>query len=192
MMPTGIAPDQRECRSRPLGNASDPSNIFQVGVDECQGPGCLQANSPYYFYALGWEAGPLCGNERPPVAKKAPKGNATGGMPLFTIIRNSANSQLEARIDGAVQYSVLWSTVVICWGGTPHGSWLREVYNFGDQAGGPNGNRQNFEDVIVHLGSWRDIDGRALNCSVPSFWAHMKCDWSNTELSKFWQWDTRF
>lgn len=176
-----------------LANASDPFNLFQLGVDECQGPGCVQQNSPYYFWAFGWDESPLCGLDRPPVPHKAPKGNATGGMHLFTVIKNTAPAidQLEGRIDGAVQVDEPWAQFVDCWEAVPHAAWRNEVMNFADQIGGPISNAQNWENVWVHSGQWYVVPVPSGSCSN-SNWTHQQCGWSPTTPGKLWMWDSRF
>jgi hypothetical protein len=172
------------------GNTS--FEIFQVGYDKCQGPGCPQQNSSYFFWAEGYDQSPSCGPASPPTPHKAPKGNATSGLHLFTVIRTGTNGvNLEARIDGVVQRTGSWSHIVgICWLTVYAADWLNELYNVGDQSGGFLANAQNWEAVQYHKGSW--TTKTATTCNVLGPWAHQKCSWAPSPPGKFWTWDTRY
>ncbi len=134
-------------------------------------------NASYFFWAEGWDQSLNCGPVVPPTPREAPKGNATSGHHLFTVIRNGA--YLEARIDGAVQHSRTWNFIIgSCWGSVNDAAWVNEVYNFGDQSGGPDANRQNWEATQYHSGSWRIQSGTS--CNVNGAWAHQRCAWSTS------------
>ena len=168
---------------------SGANSLFQVGYDKCRGspPGCAQANLSYFFWAEGWEASQTCGPASPPYPHKAPKGNATGGLHLFTVVKSGSNVVLK--IDGDVQHTRSWSIVTNCWGSVGDAAWVNEVINFGDQSGGPNSDRQNWEDVQYHKTSWQEHSGTSCNVNG---WPHQQCDWDSSPPDKFWTWDTRY
>lgn len=176
-----------------LGNIDDPFNIFQVGVDKCRGPGCPQTNEAFYFWAYGWDESTLCGGEHPPVALFI--ADYTGsGSDLFTVIRNTATTpdRLESRINGGMIRQQAWQTFEDCWdGGVTHIAYRNEVVNKGTQIGGPNANRQNWESVRYHEGSWKYFVNPSCS-AVPATWTHAKCAYDPSTVGKFWSWDTRY
>lgn len=152
-------------------------------------PMCVQANSAFYFYAYGWPPGPCV--ERVPFAVKAPKGNAGPGMLTYSVQR--VGTAVEARISGQVQASISATTLFTSWDASPASAiWADEVVNFADQSGGVVANRQNWEAVQYHAGSWWIINGTKLTDCVLAGYAHQRCDWSPDTVGRFWTWDSRF
>ncbi len=140
-------------------------------------------------HAYGWPGTPQCGGAHDPTPVKI-AGTPTSGLHLYTVMKNNATSKLEARLDGSKnfdQYS--WSFYQSCWGAVNDATWANEVYNFGDQSGGPNVNRQNWENVQYALASW--TNQRGTTCNGGPTWPHQSCGW-DSGTPKFWTWDTRF
>jgi hypothetical protein len=164
--------------------------IFQVGVAKCQSTGCPQTGAPFYFVAHGWPGG-YCGVARDPSA--IPKGTATSGLHLFSVFNDTTTGKLVAKIDGATVFNPYsFASYSVCWGGVNDAAWTDEVMNFGDQSGGPNADRQNFESVKLHKsGAWLDVVGAAIPCNGGPTWPHQRCGWS-VGNPKFWAWDSRF
>jgi hypothetical protein len=171
-------------------NPAGTNKIAQLGWIHCDatGPTCVQDNSPFYFYAYGWDAGECA--LRIPTAIKAPKGNASSGMPTYTV--QVITGSVDFRISGVNQYTGLsQSTLERCWEDVAEGAaWTNETLNFGDQVGGPTSNHLNFESVQYHTSTWL-TPGTPAACNLTDL-PHGDCDWAPSPPGKFWVWDTRY
>jgi hypothetical protein len=115
---------------------------------------------------------------------------------LFTVIRQFVSGQGNfyfAKINGATQVDIESGSLETCWGGVTRAEIFNEVFDPGDQSGGPNSNRQNFENPLWHNGTaWQAITRPAgANCDVIEL-GTMRCQWAADGSAKWWSWDTRF
>jgi hypothetical protein len=122
-----------------LGSGSE-NDIYQVGIDKCQDPGCPRdPPTTYYFYAYGHHASTACGAEKLPVAVKAPKGDATAYshvMKVDKVFVSGGANEYRLYVDGAEQNRVLATQLETCWNGVGASEYADEVHDPGDQAGG--------------------------------------------------------
>lgn len=174
-------------------------NIFQIGVDKCQGSACpagVPVNDSYYFYAYGRMASSACGNAVDPMPVMAPKGLASAGKPLYSIFRQSipgAGIFYVAKISGSQQTMRSASSLETCWSGVDSAQLLNEVAMPGDQLGGPDDQRQNWEDPLWRNGSvWQAITRQPNSqCDVEER-SSDRCRWSASGDPVWWSWDTRY
>lgn len=176
------------------------NKIYQIGIDECKGAACPAGNpvnTPYYFYAYGRDASANCTEIGPePVAFGGAPGS---GLSTFTIQRIPAPGGgyfYEAKQGGIQRNFRPESNLQTCWGGVDAAEIGNEVLNVKDQNGGPDSNRQNFENPLWHNGSsWMAITRPAGgNCDILQQPPDLSsgCRWATDGSAKWWSWDTRF
>lgn len=169
-------------------------NIYQVGIDTCQNSACPSGASngvPYYFYAYGHgQMGGVCGSAIPPLAIKAPLGNASNNTWWFEVTKSG--TYYNAKIAGQLQYARQQTSIEACWNGVDAAQFLNELYNVNDLNPGSVSNKQFWSDA-----SWFDTAGQhsinrpfGSSCDAGGF-ATQRCSVASNLHNGWYTWDSR-
>jgi hypothetical protein len=183
-----------------VGQPTAGRNIYQLGVDKCQGTACPASNpvkTPYYFWAYGRDPGGPCGNAVDPVPVKASLQPPSSGTVLYSIFRQFVSGQGNfylAKISGQTQVQIDAASLETCWGGVDEAQLLNETLDQGDQSGGIVANAQNWESPLWHNGSaWVPITRPGFATCEAHDRPTMQCRWDAAGAGQnFWSWDTRY
>lgn len=174
-----------------------PFDIYQVGIDKCQGGACAPTsgpdNTPYYFTALGRHASAECGQAVGPTPVQSSQGLATAGSLWYQIFKSSS-STFQARIGGTnAGASVSSYYLNTCWGGVTGVQYLNEVWDIFDQTPGRVSDQQFWSSV-----SWTDAAGSLVSINRPFSAAcdaagrtAMKCQVASNLHDAWYTWDSR-
>ena len=173
-------------------------NIYQVGIDKCQDPGCPRdPPTPYYFYAYGRMASTTCGQSLAPFPWRAPKGDANTTTYAYRIEKEFPSGEPAAyvlRIGGVEQNRRLTWDIETCWKGVDGAQYANEVFDLGDQSGGTVSNHQSFaENRWKDSAGWHGMNRPYLDpCdTAPGQNDWQRCFVSSTRHDTFYSWDTR-
>jgi hypothetical protein len=141
-----------------IGNRQSGNDIYQVGIDTCQGAACAPTsgpdNTPYYFVAKGRGYSDVCGTAVAPEPVETAQGLARAGSLWYQIYMPNSTT-FQTRIGGAtagVSMSTYWTGR--CWGGVGTAQYLNEVYDIFDQTAGSTADTQFWSS-----GTWTNSSG---------------------------------
>ena len=148
-------------------NYSSVNNIYQVGIDTCQGSACGPNSgpddTPYYFVAKGRGYTDACQTAVGPIPVETVQGLATAGSLWYQVYKPNSTT-FQTRIGGAdagVSMSAYWAGV--CWtGGVQGAQYLNEVFDIFDQTPGSTSNNQFWSD-----GTWTNSSGTLVSINRP-------------------------
>jgi len=147
------------------GNA--PFDIYQVGIDKCQGDDCNPNSGPdntaYDFTALGRNAGGPCGGFVVPVPIETSQGLADNGSFWFQIYKSNSTTY-QARIAGSnagVSVSTYYTDT--CWqDGILGAGYFNEVWDIFDQTPGRTADKQLWSSA-----TWTNSSGTLVSMNRP-------------------------
>jgi len=149
-----------------IGNEVDPNDIYQVGIDRCQGGGCAPTSgpddTPYYFVAKGRGYSAVCGTGVAPTPVETQQGLATAGSLWYQIYQPDSVT-FQTRIGGAtagVSMSTYWAGQ--CWGGVAVAAYDNEVFDIFDQTAGRTSDTQFWSSA-----TWTNSSGTLVSMNRP-------------------------
>lgn len=147
-------------------NYSSGNNIYQVGIDKCQGTQCGPDSGPdntaYYFVAKGRGYSPVCGTAVAPTPVETSQGLASAGSLWYQVYKSNSTT-FQTRIGGATagdSMSTYWTGQ--CWGGVEAAQYLNEVWDIFDQTPGRSADNQFWSSA-----TWTNSSGTLTSINRP-------------------------